>query len=80
MLYFVKGSLPWQNLKANGKKEKYEKIMDKKLTIPLDRLCSDLPDEFKQLFMYSRTLEFEDKPDYAYIKKLFKAVMDRENY
>lgn len=80
LLYFVKGSLPWQNLKANGKKEKYEKIMDKKLTIPLDRLCSDLPDEFKQLFMYSRTLEFEDKPDYAYIKKLFKAVMDRENY
>lgn len=59
LLYFVRGNLPWQNLKANGKKEKYEKIMDKKLSIPLDKLCHDLPDEFKQLLMYSRTLEFE---------------------
>ena len=27
LLYFAKGYLPWQNLKANNKKEKYEKIM-----------------------------------------------------
>ena len=54
--------------------------MDKKLSIPLDKLCSDLPDEFKQLLMYSRTLEFEEKPDYVYLKGLFKNVMDREGY
>ena len=30
--------------------------MDKKLSIPLDKLCYDLPDEFKQLLLYSRTL------------------------
>ena len=51
--------------------------MDKKLSIPLDKLCYDLPDEFKQLFQYSRTLEFEEKPDYVYLKGLFKAMMDR---
>lgn len=30
--------------------------------------------------MYSRTLEFEEKPDYVYLKGLFKNVMDRERY
>ena len=54
--------------------------MDKKLSIPLEKLCHDLPDEFKQLFMYSRTLEFEQKPDYSYLKNLFKNMMEREHY
>ena len=31
MLYFLRGSLPWQSTKGQGKKEKYEKIMEKKL-------------------------------------------------
>jgi casein kinase 1 len=35
LLYFIKGYLPWQSLKANNKKEKYEKIMEKKLSTPL---------------------------------------------
>ena len=39
LLYFIKGAVPWQNLKANTKKEKYEKIMEKKLSIPIDKLC-----------------------------------------
>ena len=51
--------------------------MEKKLSIPLDKLCNDLIDEFKQLIMYSRTLEFEDKPDYTYLKEMFKTAMSR---
>lgn len=32
--------------------------MEKKLSIPIDKLCEFLPDEFKNLFLYSRNLEF----------------------
>lgn len=77
LLYLAKGSVPWQNMKANGKKEKYEKIMDKKLAIPLDKLCQNVPNEIKELFSYSRDLEFEDKPDYNMLKNLFKNAMNR---
>jgi hypothetical protein len=32
LIYFFLGQLPWQNLDAKDKKEKYEKILEKKLT------------------------------------------------
>ena len=35
-MYFLKGILPWQNLKAINKKDKYEKIMEKKLSTPIE--------------------------------------------
>jgi hypothetical protein len=39
LLYFLRGSLPWQSMKGQGKKEKYDKIMEKKLTIEITVLC-----------------------------------------
>jgi hypothetical protein len=43
LMYFCRGSLPWQGLKATTKKEKYEKISAKKLAIPLEVLCKNTP-------------------------------------
>ena len=47
LMYFLRGSLPWQGLKANTKKQKYEKIMEKKMTTPIDMLCKDFQSNFK---------------------------------
>jgi serine/threonine protein kinase len=43
MVYFLRGELPWQGLKAKTMKEKYEKIMEKKLSTPVDSLCKGFP-------------------------------------
>lgn len=38
-LYFLRGSLPWQGLKAATKKQKYQKIAEVKYTTSFEELC-----------------------------------------
>merc|ERR1711881_492080 len=80
LMYFSRGSLPWQGLKANSKKEKYEKIMEKKMSTPVEVLCERFPCEFVTYLNYCRSLRFEDRPDYAYLRRLLKDLFFRESY
>ena len=78
-VYFLKGSLPWQGLQAATKKQKYEKISEKKIHTPVEQLCKGTPVEFAQYLNYCRSLQFEDKPDYSYLRKLFRDLFIRES-
>lgn len=80
LIYFLRGNLPWQGLKAADKKEKYEKIMRKKMGTPLEVLCRDLPDEFSTYLQYCKNLRFEERPDYSYCRRLFKDLFIREGF
>ncbi|KAJ3120193.1 serine/threonine protein kinase [Physocladia obscura] len=71
LMYFCRGSLPWQGLKAATKKQKYDRIRDKKLGTSAEELCNGFPKEFVVYFNYVRNLHFDDKPDYDFLKKLF---------
>ena len=42
LMYFNRTSLPWQGLKAATKKQKYERISEKKLSTPIEVLCKVL--------------------------------------
>jgi serine/threonine protein kinase len=79
-MYFLKGELPWQGLRAHTKKEKYDKIMDRKVNTPIDVLCRGFAQEFSTYMSYARSLRFEDRPDYAYLKKLFKDLFFQESF
>ncbi|GBM01030.1 Casein kinase I isoform alpha [Araneus ventricosus] len=80
LMYFNKGSLPWQGLKAITKKQKYEKISEKKMSTNVEILCKGVPPEFTMYLNYCRTLRFEDDPDYAYLKQLFNALFRTLNH
>lgn len=80
LMYFNKGSLAWQGLPARTKKEKYEKIRDKKLSTSIESLTKGLPEEFAIYLNYCRSLKFEEKPDIGYLRKLFKDLFYRMGY
>ncbi|KAL7124122.1 hypothetical protein ABFS83_14G027000 [Erythranthe nasuta] len=80
LMYFLRGSLPWQGLKAGTKKQKYDKISEKKMLTPVEVLCKSYPAEFISYFHYCRSLRFDDKPDYSYLKRLFRDLFIREGY
>jgi casein kinase 1, delta len=44
-MYFNRGSLPWQGLKAATKRQKYERISEKKMGTPIEELCRGYPGE-----------------------------------
>ena len=80
LLYFLRGSLPWQGLKANTKKQKYERILEKKTSTTTEILCKGFPAEFKSYFEHIRNFRFEDRPDYDYLKRLFRELFFRKGF
>ena len=72
LIYFLKGSLPWQGQVLNNPKRKYDRIKQLKYDIPLQDLCAGYPDELVKFIQYARDMKFEDKPDYNYLRDLLK--------
>ena len=84
LIYFLRGNLPWQGVKAQNKHEKYEKIMEGKMKIPVAAMIKGYPsnqsltilyiDEFGKFLHYGRTLKFEEKPDYSKCRRIFREL------
>ncbi|XP_010226098.1 PREDICTED: casein kinase I isoform gamma-3 isoform X6 [Tinamus guttatus] len=79
-MYFLRGSLPWQGLKADTLKERYQKIGETKRATPIAVLCENFPEEMATYLRYVRRLDFFEKPDYDYLRKLFTDLFDRKGY
>lgn len=74
-MYFLRGGLPWQGLRAATNKQKYEKIGEKKQSTPIIELCEGFPEEFAIYMNYVRKLGFEETPDYDFLRELFSKVL-----
>ncbi|CAB3359136.1 Hypothetical predicted protein [Cloeon dipterum] len=79
-MYFLRGSLPWQGLKADTLKERYQKIGDTKRATPIEVLCENQPEEMATYLRYVRRLDFFETPDYEYLRKLFQDLFERKGY
>ncbi|XP_064535749.1 casein kinase I isoform X3 [Drosophila montana] len=79
-MYFLRGSLPWQGLKADTLKERYQKIGDTKRATPIEVLCDGHPEEFATYLRYVRRLDFFETPDYDFLRRLFQDLFERKGY
>ena len=72
LVYLLKGCLPWQGLRGENK---LTKIMENKIQISNELLCSGLPNDFCHYLNYCKNLKFEDRPDYEFLKGLFGRLL-----
>ncbi|KAL7668413.1 hypothetical protein ACOME3_009115 [Neoechinorhynchus agilis] len=80
LMYFNRGSLPWQGLKAMTKRQKYEKISEKKLVTSIDDLCRGFPIEFAEFTNLCRKLRFDERPAYKCFQEKFRDLFSSMGY
>ena len=80
IIYFIKGELPWQNIKSKTKSEKYSKIYEiKKKVTDNKELVEGLPIEMEKILEYILELDYFEKPNYLMIIKTIEMVLDKLN-
>jgi serine/threonine protein kinase len=69
--FFLWGFLPWQGLEKNN-------MLELKRTVSACKLFHELPVEFCAFLEHSRSLPFDDKPNYDHFLTLFDNFLSRE--
>lgn len=80
LVYLYKTRLPWQGIKNNDKKIRYKLIKEKKESISNEELCDKLPREFCVFFNYVKTLDFDERPRYTSLIKMFTKLYNSKDY
>ena len=78
LMYFLRGDLPWQNIKIKGKKDKYAKICNKKKEVSSQELGKHFPSEFAEILEYFKNLGYTEDPNYDMCCKKLVNVLEKE--
>ena len=70
LLYLLNGKLPWQAIKCSDKEKRYEAIGQEKLNVAPWTHFETSPGEFILFLKYCRGLDFDEDPDYNYLRNL----------
>ena len=81
LILLATGDLPWQGVsrKEHDRKKKYLEILLLKKYTPIEVLCKNLPIEFVDYIKYCKNLQFEQDPNYEYLRNLFKSILLKIN-
>lgn len=96
LVFLAKGKLPWQEIYHKKWKESKRKPFEeltkedraerlklfgeiKEKMTPVE-LCQDMPEEFVKFLEYCRKLNYEEEPNYEYLKNLMITVLNREGF
>ena len=77
LIFFMRGKLPWQGVTGKKKIERYLKIYKMKKNVAPEDLCKSLPKQMTEYMRYIKHLEFQQDPDYKYLRNLFNSLLKR---
>jgi serine/threonine protein kinase len=80
LVYLYKGKLPWQNIRNKDKLVRYRLIGEKKESTTEEELCSNMPKQFCIFLKYVRNMDFDEKPHYSALKKMFVQLYKSRDY
>ena len=75
LLYLMKGSLPWDNINEESEINEILIIYKMKQYMTPEMLFRDLPLQMINFYKYCKNLEFEQKPNYKYLKTLLISIL-----
>ena len=71
VLYMLRGNLPWEGIKVKDRQERNKIILEKKASISIDDLTTGIPPVFATFLRETRSLRFEQRPEYDRWRKMF---------
>ena len=81
-VYFLRGSLPWYSGKST-RRQRLKFTRDAKIrscTNPHLLLHDTYPNEFALFLDYTRALQYEQTPNYKYLRTLFSDLLSHEGH
>ena len=77
MVYLLKGSLPWSNLQQKYKDKPFEFYLNKRYDIDqIEQFMKMTPKKFRKEIKNVLMLQFDEKPDYDGLIKMFKTEIN----
>ncbi len=70
IVYLVKGRLPWQGVAIHPGQVHHDEVLKLKQVATAKTLCEGMPQPFVEFIQHIQSLDFEDKPDYRYLRSL----------
>ena len=79
LIYLNLGSLPWQGLGKNQKIQtislRYKAIAKVKMSVNFNELTKEWPQGIHEIIMYLREIDFEQTPDYNFVRAILKRMI-----
>ncbi|KAG1720167.1 uncharacterized protein EDB91DRAFT_1257135 [Suillus paluster] len=72
LIYFLRGSLPW--LTSDNEKLSNSTILECKAHATIADICHDIPVEFANILIYTRSLAFAEDPDYDHLHSVLHGL------
>ena len=77
LIHLYIGNLPWINIKNKNGYDEVLQVSEIRKKLTLETLCKGMPSEMYEYMKYVQNLNFEQNPDYNYLRSLFLNILQK---